>query len=524
MTDLTEQPRVEEGLREFAERMSAAERIAGFGVWRWELTTGVMRWSDELQRIHGLEPGDFPGTLQGFLAHVHPEDREGVWAAIERAVGLLEPFVFEARIVRVDGDERVLLLQGVVHPGPDGAAADLVAVCHDVTERVDAKRALGKSERRMRAIIDNSPSIIAVKDLDGRYLMTNAETTRFLGVAAEDIVGRLCGELFPTISEQLRANDRKATAEREPVFDEAVLIRDGEQRTFATVTFALPDEAGLPVETCTIGTDITERKERESERRERNRWRERIGSAIDEDRMLAYAQPVVDLQTGAADWCELLVRLRAPDEAVVLQPAAFLPEAERFGMIQSIDIWMVRQALSLSPLPAPEINLSAVTLCDPTARREIVGLLQAAPEAARRLVFEITETAGASHLQAASEFAAELTALGCGLALDDFGTGFGSFTYLRVLPLRYLKIDRSFVHDLVGSRDDRRVVESIIGIARQFGLRTIAEGVENQPTLDLLRELGADYIQGFHTGRAVPVVELRRAARVWQGAGREARQ
>lgn len=258
MTDLTEQPRVEQELREFADRMSAAERIAGFGVWRWELTTGVMRWSDELQRIHGLEPGDFPGSLQGFLAHVHPEDREGVWAAIERAVGLLEPFVFEARIVRVDGDERILLFQGVVHPGPDGAAADLVAVCHDVTERVDAKRALGMSERRMRAIIDNSPSIIAVKDLDGRYLMTNAETTRFLGVAAEDIVGRLCGELFPTISEQLRANDRRATAEREPVFDEAVLIRDGEPRTFATVTFALPDEAGLPVETCTIGTDVTE--------------------------------------------------------------------------------------------------------------------------------------------------------------------------------------------------------------------------------------------------------------------------
>ena len=93
-----------------------------------------------------------------------------------------------------------------------------------------------------------------------------------------------------------------------------------------------------------------------------------------------------------------------------------------------------------------------------------------------------------------------------------------------MLPLRYLKIDRSFVHDLVGSRDDRRVVESIIGIARQFGLRTIAEGVEKQPTLDLLRELGADYIQGLHTGRAVPVVELRCAARVWQGAGREARR
>jgi EAL domain-containing protein (putative c-di-GMP-specific phosphodiesterase class I) len=174
-------------------------------------------------------------------------------------------------------------------------------------------------------------------------------------------------------------------------------------------------------------------------------------------------------------------------------------------MIQAIDVWMVRQALSLPAAPAPEVNLSAVTLCDAAARREIVALLRAAPEAARRIVFEITETASPRHLESARDFADQLDALGCGLALDDFGTGFGSFTYLRLLPLRYLKIDRSFVLDLVHSPDDRRVVQSIISIAGQFGLRTIAEGVEDQPTLELLRELGADYVQGFHTGRPAPV-------------------
>jgi EAL domain-containing protein (putative c-di-GMP-specific phosphodiesterase class I) len=150
---------------------------------------------------------------------------------------------------------------------------------------------------------------------------------------------------------------------------------------------------------------------------------------------------------------------------------------------------------------APEVNLSAVTLCDAAARSEIVALLRAAPDAARSIVFEITETAAAEHLAAAREFAADLTALGCGLALDDFGTGFGSFTYLRMLPLRYLKIDRSFVRELVRSRDDRRVVRSIVGIAAHFGLRTIVEGVEDAATLELLGDLGADYAQGFHIGR-----------------------
>jgi EAL domain-containing protein (putative c-di-GMP-specific phosphodiesterase class I) len=207
--------------------------------------------------------------------------------------------------------------------------------------------------------------------------------------------------------------------------------------------------------------------------------------------------------TGEVDSRELLVHLREPADGVeLLQPQAFLPAAERYGLIQMIDVWMVGQALSLAPNFASEVNLSAVSLCDPAARHEIVALVRAAPEA-RRIVFEITETVAAAHLDAACEFAAELAGLGCGLALDDFGTGFGSFTYLRKLPLRYLKIDLSFVLGLVHSRDDRRVVRSIIGIADQFDLRTIAEGVEDEPTLELLRELGADYAQGFHFGRPV---------------------
>jgi PAS domain S-box-containing protein len=499
--DTSEHRRVDGDLREYADRMAEAERIVGFGVWRWELSTGRVLWSDELHRIYGLRPGEFAGTVDGFLAHLHPGDRERVWAAIGRAVRRLEPFVFEERIVRGDGEQRVLLSQGRALAGPDGIATALVGVCHDVTSRVEAERALGHSDRRMRAIIDYTPSIVAVKDLDGRYLMTNAETCRVLGASPGEIVGRQCSDLFPAVSDQLRANDRQAIAEREAVYDEAVLMRDGSPRTYATVTFVLPDDDGLPVETCTIGTDVTERKERESARQERRDWQDRIRSALREDRMLVFAQPVVDLRTGAPEWCELLVRMRSRDPGTaLLQPAAFLPAAERFGLVQAIDVWMVRQALSLAAVPAPEVNLSAVTLCDPTARREIVALLEAAPEAASTIVFEITETASAGHLEAACEFAGELTSLGCGLALDDFGTGFASFTYLRMLPLRYLKIDRSFVLRLVHSRDDRRIVQSIVGIARQFGLRTIAEGVEDQPTFDLLRELGADYVQGFHTG------------------------
>jgi PAS domain S-box-containing protein len=519
--DVTDDQRTEDELREYVDRISEAERIVRFGVWKWEIASGRVRWSDELHRIYGLQPGEFAGTVDAFMEQLHPEDRERVWANIARSMETLEPFAFEERITRADGAERTLLSQGRVIAGPGGAAQALVGVCHDVTDRAKVEQALGASERRMRAIIDNTPSLISVKDLDGRYLMSNAESERVLGTPADDLVGMRCVDVFPPeIAEAQRANDLRATSEGEPIYGESVLIRDGEPRTFVTVTFPLPDDQGFPVETCTIATDVTERKERDSERRERLEWSGRIASALAADRMLAYTQPIMNLRTGTRSASELLVRMRtAGPRAEVLAPGAFLPAAERFGLIQAIDVWMVQQALTLPPEIAPHVNLSAVTMCDSAARHEIIELLACTPEAASRIVFEITETAAAAHLEAARAFAEDFTDLGCQLALDDFGVGFGSFTYLRSLPLSCIKIDLSFVRGLAGSRDDRRVVQSIIGIAREFGLKTIAEGVEDEATLQLLRALGADFVQGYLLGRPAPLAKPALVGRRGNGEG-----
>lgn len=506
------QPMIHEGsvgqrLREQVERMSEVERIVGFGSWTWEVASGRVQWSDELHRIYGLEPGSFPGTVEAFLSRLAPGERDRVWAKVARSVETLEPFSFEERILRPDGEERVLLSQGHVIAGPDGHAQTLVGVCHDVTDRARAERTLGATERRMRAIIDNTPSMISVKDLSGRYMMSNDESGRVLGLSADELVGRRCGDVFPPeVAEVQRENDQRAAATGQPVFDEAVLHLNGERRSFTSVTFPLQDDQGRPAEICTIVTDVTERKERESERRERLEWADRISSALGEERMVAFAQPVVDLRTGAQASRELLVRMWAPgDRAQLLAPAEFLPAAERFGLIQDIDAWMVGQALRLAADVSVQVNLSAVTIGDRHARREIIRLLERAPSAAARVVFEITETAAAQHLLDARAFADELTALGCRVALDDFGTGFGSFTYLRSLPLSHLKIDVSFVRGLAASFDDCRLVKSIIGMAREFGLQTIAEGVEDRATFELLRELGADYAQGFYLGRPAPL-------------------
>jgi PAS domain S-box-containing protein len=504
--DITDAQRTEDELREYADQMSEAERIARFGVWKWNIPAGTVRWSAELHRIFGVEPVDMAGTLDDYLSRVHPGDRDRVWNVLREAADAHGAFQHEHRILRPDGTERLVVVQGGVSVNADGAPV-AVGVCHDVTERRATERALSRSDRRMRTIVDKLPSAVVVKDLEGRYLMANAEAGRILGLDPQELVGRRTEELFPhDIAQRLRNDDAIALAEGRPVFDEGILPVRDEPRTYTIVTFPLPDEDGRPVEICTIGTDVTERRQRETERRKRVEWRERISSALVDGRMVVHAQPVVELATGEETSSELLIRMHADgpgDE--LLPPGAFLPIAERFELIQMIDAWVVRRALELDDGSRKrEVNLSAVTLCDPQARREIVGMLAASPEQARSLIFEITETAAADHLAAASLFAEDVTRFGCGLALDDFGTGFGSFTYLRSLPLRYLKIDLSFVSRMVDSVDDRRVVQSIIGIAEQFGLRTIAEGVEDQATMDLLRDMGADFAQGYHVGRPVP--------------------
>ncbi|MDX6468223.1 MAG: hypothetical protein QOF75_26, partial [Gaiellaceae bacterium] len=138
----------------------------------------------------------------------------------------------------------------------------------------------------------------------------------------------------------------------------------------------------------------------------------------------------------------------------------------------------------------------------------IEGEVRATGADPSNVVFEITETALIADLDAAEAFARGLAALGCGLALDDFGTGYGSLNVVKRLPLNYLKIDIEFVRDLAESPGNQHVVRAIVGLARAFGLQTIAEGVEDEATLNLLGKEGVDFAQGFHIGRPAPLPAL----------------
>jgi EAL domain-containing protein (putative c-di-GMP-specific phosphodiesterase class I) len=188
--------------------------------------------------------------------------------------------------------------------------------------------------------------------------------------------------------------------------------------------------------------------------------------------------------------------------AGLIAPSAFLPVAEEFGLITEIDRWVIDRAAEIAATgDAVQINVSARSVSDPSLVDYIKHAIQRSGADPGKIMFEITETTLVSDQAAGRAFVERLHGFGCKVALDDFGTGYGGFTYLKQLPIDFLKIDIEFVRDLTNSSASRHVVEAVVSLAAGFGLKTVGEGVEDQATLDLLRELGVDYGQGFHIGR-----------------------
>ena len=225
-------------------------------------------------------------------------------------------------------------------------------------------------------------------------------------------------------------------------------------------------------------------------------WVERIRAALREGRVVIDAEPIVDAGSGEVRREELLVRL-LDEQGDKIPPASFLPAAERFGLIQEIDLMVLDRAIELAgDGRAVAVNVSARTLND----RRYLEALEQAIEAGldpSLLNFEMTETAAVANMGEARTFAERIRELGGSVALDDFGTGFSSFVYLKHIPAQYLKIDAEFVRELKRSPADQQLVAAMVGIARGLGQQTVAEGVEDEETLAVVRRLGVDLVQGF---------------------------
>lgn len=239
-----------------------------------------------------------------------------------------------------------------------------------------------------------------------------------------------------------------------------------------------------------------------------------IREALDRRRLALSVQPIVRAaDVGSVDHYEILVRM-LNDRGELLMPAAFIPAAERYGLMLQVDHWVVDEILLRRADQVAgagfsfSLNISAEALGDSEFQRHLIEMLEHTPIPMERIGFEITETAMVNQMGRASEFVASLRRMGCKVALDDFGNGLSSFSYLKAFAIDFIKIDGSFVREMESNLVDPIIVESINQVAHRLGARTIAEYVESASVAALLRSIGVDFVQGYHIGPPISLERL----------------
>jgi PAS domain S-box-containing protein len=422
----------------------------------------------------------------------------------------------EYTVRRKDGSTFAAHVRSQLISDLDGHVTGAANVAMDITERKESERALVSARNYLRAVTDSMGEGLFTLDSDGCASYMNQVALDLLGWPWEELQGQ---ELHP-ILHPLRLDGSPMPIEECPILHAG---RDGKLVRVENDIFIRHDGSRLPVaytaspfatvdgiEGCVVVfEDITERQAtaaRVERDLEKLAWLERIQEALTENRFVLYSQPIIDLRTGEIVQRELLIRMRdrrAPGGiAGLIAPGEFLPVAEEFGLITEIDRWVIDRGTEIAATGcAVEVNVSGRSISAPGLVDHIRHAIQRSGADPEKIVFEITETTLVSDEPAARAFVESLHTLGCKIALDDFGTGYGGFTYLKQLPVDFLKIDIEFVSDVRTNSASRNVIQAIVGLARGFGLKTVGEGVEDEASLNLLRKIGVDYAQGFHIGR-----------------------
>lgn len=244
-------------------------------------------------------------------------------------------------------------------------------------------------------------------------------------------------------------------------------------------------------------------------------WVHRINKALEENRFLLYSQKIIPLSdNGGTHHNEILLRM-VDEQGEIVSPGEFIPAAERYHMMPSIDRWVVKNTFkalcqSLYGDRAKEIftiNLSGQSLCENDFLNFVVDEVDVTGVDPALICFEITESAAITNLSHATRFMNVMKGMGCMFALDDFGSGLCSFSYLKNLNVDYLKIDGSYVSDIVDDSVDFAMVESINQIGHALGMITIAEFVDSEAVVIKLKQLGVDYAQGFYLDRPKPLLK-----------------
>jgi diguanylate cyclase (GGDEF)-like protein/PAS domain S-box-containing protein len=559
-TDITERKLYEEALFREKESAQITLQSIGDGVVTTDAEARVQYLNPVASELTGWRLDDAVGrNIDEIFRGFHEETCEPIENPVGVAMRRNRPIksVRPALLIRRDGNE--LYIESTAAPirDPLGNVTGGVLVFHDVSESRELNRRLSYAashdvltelvnrrefEQRLERALKSAKAretsyAVLYLDLDqfkivndacghnaGDALLKQIGSLLKSKIRWRDTLARLGGDEFGVLLESCTMDEALRSAEslRENIGDYRFTWDD---RTFrlgvsigvVPITAATDDVASLlsaADSACAAAKDagrnrVYNYQENDIDlmkRRKEMQWAARISNALDENRFELFRQTIQPLQPNTEHGAhyELLIRMR-DEQGQLIAPGLFIAAAERYGLMTAIDRWVIAQAFTWLVSEADErerlslcaINLSGQSLADEKFLPFVIEQFRKSGLSGSCICFEITETAAIASYSQANRFIHALKELGCRFALDDFGTGLSSFGYLKHFPVDFLKIDGSFVKEILHDPIDREMVRSINEIGHLTGKQTIAEFAENAEIITMLRGMGIDYAQGY---------------------------
>ncbi|MBV9523856.1 MAG: GGDEF and EAL domain-containing protein [Alphaproteobacteria bacterium] len=546
-----------------AHRVDAALAAAGDVAYEWDLQSDAILWRGPVDAALGIPDRAAIGTGRALAGRIHPADlpqRQGRLSEARDGAA----FECEYRLRGADGRFNWIQDRGRFALDETGGAVRMQGVLRVVTARKAAELRLEHlanfdeltgqlNQLRLREAIHQSIGDSVGRGAPGAYLAVGIDNMTMINDAfgfeaadgviievgrrladrlgGEDVIGRVGGDRFGillgdcaeaaigTMAERFLAaiSEEPIATSVGPVYITASLGSIAFPRQAATAQDVMTRaetalaEAKRAGRDCAVSYQLTDTKRREH--RAGMAVGERVQRALKESRLLFAFQPVVHSASGAVDYYECLLRMREADGSIVAA-GAFVPMIEQLGLIRNIDRFVLERAVAeLEAAPGFNLgfNISGLTAADHPWLHACVSLLAGKPHIARRVVLEITETTALRDFEDSGRFVKTLRDLGCRVALDDFGAGFTSVRHLQALGVDTVKIDGSFVRNLVAQPESQVFLRHLLGLVHGLGLKTVAECVETAEEMAILRQQGVDFMQGYFFGK--PSIE-----RAWAAA------
>ena len=570
LRDVTERNRSERALRASEERYALASRGANDGLWDWDLRADRIHFSERWKAMLGYAEEEITDRPSEWFERVHPDDREKLLAALSAHRSGSAPLLqSEHRLIHHDGSYRWVMCRGLAVRTGTSTPHRMAGSISDITDRKRAEERLtfdalhdgltglpnralflDRLERALERARRHPEAMFSVLFLDlDRFKVVNDSLGHMAGdvllveigkrlakvTRQEDTVARLGGDEFALLLEHVRdvASVTRFAERVHATLTTPVPLNDQEAFVSASIGIAMYDARYEQPEEILRDADIAMYRAKESGRARHEVYDTRLHAqalsqlrretelrrGLERGEIQVHYQPVFDIHTGEVKGFEALARWQHPERGLLL-PAEFIPLAEESGLIIPLGRFVLREscrqlaAWKAKGVAGPDqlisVNVSSRQFAESGFIDTVAATLKETGLAPACLYLEITETVILENAEASSLMLSRLKQLGIRLALDDFGTGYSALSYLHRFPIDSLKVDRSFVSDLVGSPTRAAIVGAIVTLAHNLHLDVVAEGIETEAQRDVLRALECEFGQGFLYSRPLaPEAALR---------------